>query len=1110
MIAWLHDGPTKFALAGLDLNVPVDLVPAGKYSKATNAVSKIEGRIETRDGITKIASIGAGVPIHTIFKLTQFNPAVLSERLVAVGQQLYTSPLSPAAFTALTGGPLFDNSPLSIIQFRFEADPSAWAIIANANGMMKRRSGYYQVLGVAPPTSTATATTAAGTGLLDSTLGTGYDWRYTYLNPVTLSESNGSPPMLQPGGTFVRQPTAFDNPAVTGQSPFVNPASAFDGIATTFADGVAAADSGSSQTTSCRWRALTSVAGTASSVVLSVDSLVLISKGGIGTNNVKLQYSTDSGITWTNIYSTSMTRARTTDAINLPVGADLTALMVRSTATATSGASNITGNTAESQVFEISVTVTLQAGAPLLLILTNQSANVCVTPPTDQQETAIRLYRRGGTLPNNWFQVGQYTVASLSQGACGAGTLLINDNIPDSQVQLGAILPQNNFQPVQSMQAVNFPLPVIFGPSDGRVLACGDPARPDAVYFSNKGNADIWGAEAWVVVANPGEQMMNGLVYNLRTFAFSRERLYIMLPNIVPGITFLPAETPCRHGLKGRWAFAAGEQGIYFVSKDGVYRTSGGPEQSIIDDSIRPLFPTREASVGTATNGYDAVNMDDEDGLRMVCHNSEIWFYYTGATTGKRQLMIYDERRSRWRPGTYTPAMQMAYSEPSGDSSLLYGGVDGSLYAAGGNDDAGAPISVSLTTGSFDQQRPLNLKEYLNVVFDLDPGGATRSSPVRVIPRLNGGILTASIMYSFTQANVDPVPAPWVSIGLPGFVAGQIINNRYSGRDGLAADMIYDGGIIWAPDQSSKATLRALKQGSGVAVLSVRQHVGNGVTIGDGYALVLAPIIANGGAGLPTEAHISRFLNGVETLTNSVIITPQLGDVFEIRITGNTIICYQNGAAIPGMTRLDAVAVVEGRPGIGADAFLGTATDIQWSDWVGTGAQVSLDIAGIGRQRVPLSLADIYGYNIEYDITWDATTAIKPVLYQYETLYRHEPAEVTHWELPKTDMGMQGWFHIRDIYIVLRSVASVTLQVIPDTGPAQSFVLPSTGGLKDTLYVKLAANKSNSYAFAMDSSAPFRLYASEVEVRAKPWLTNLGYKGIPLIGREQLGSMNVE
>lgn len=1124
MIEILHDGPTKFALAGLDLNVPVDLVPPNKYSKATNAVSKIEGRLETRDGISLIASIIAATPIHTIFRLTQFNTSVVSERLVGIGSDLYTAPLPAGNAFLLLAGPTFDGSPLSIIQFRFDADPAVWAIIANANGMMKRRAGYYQVLGVAPPTVKAIAT-ADGPGTLDSTTGTGYDWRYTYLNTVTLSESNGSPPMLQPGGTFTKRPTGFDNPAVGGQDQFTNPGGAFDNNSVTFADGLAAADSGSSQITSCRWKGVANVAGTAESVVLNIDSQAATNHGGLGSNTVRLEYSTDNGVTWTTIYSTGTSRARATDTVNLPVGGDLTALLVRSTVTATAGVNNVTGNDAESQVFEIYIVVTLQAGAPLRLVLTNQSANVCVAPPTDPQETAIRLYRRGGTLPNNWFNVGQFTISSLVQGLCGTGTLLINDNIPDSQAQLGAILPQDNFQPIQSVQAVNFPLPVIFGPSDGRVLGCGDPARPDAVYFSARGNADQWGAESWVTVANPGEQVMNGLVYNLRTFAFTRERMHIMLPNIIQGITFTPAETACRRGLKGRWGFTSGEQGIYFWSKDGIYRTSGGPEQSIIDDSIRPLFPTREAPTGTPTNGYDSINMDDEDGLRMAFHNGEIWCYYTGATTGLRQLMIYDERRSRWRPGTYTPRMQMAYSEPNTSSSLLYGGIDGSLYAAGGDDDSNTPIAVSITTGAFDQQRPLNLKEYLTLNLDIDPGGATAASPIVVTPRLNGETLAdvaINIIGSGRQRASLPLNDGWVFSEPGAFVYNPALNSVRARTDQASGELAAMFNTPVTRDHFIEATIAAIgvpgpagnnSNQNIMARMSIDPVTGlissyffgprhdGGFTFGWQYDVVPGEFF---GAG--TDSRRSFFPGFPDRFD----INPTPGDVIRLEVAGNTVTAKRNGIIVFGpVTDTDAMRlkkITGTRTGIDAYPENATPSTIEQLSSFRTGP---LPAGAILTPNIPSVGGEVYAYNIEFDVTWNAAAAIKPILYQYETLYRHEPAEVTHWELPRSSMGQQGWFHIRDMYIVLRSTAPVTLTVAPDAGDSQIFTLPSTYGRKQTIYVKLAASKANSYAFAIDSAKPFRMYNEECEVRVKQWLTKLGYQNVPLIAKEQIGSMNV-
>lgn len=901
-------------------------------------------------------------------------------------------------------------------------------------------------------------------------------------------------------------------------TPYSNPGFALDSNLATFASGIA--NAAVSTISACRWITWGAPLGPYSSLKLSIESEVAVPTAA--SSIAWLGYSTDGGVTWTTIYQvsgTNLTRARTTDNIVLPPGTNLANLQVRASIQTAAGI------TSTHRIYGIATAGVLTAAVPVTLALANQSANVCVTPPTDPQETAIRLYRRGGTLPDNWFQVGQFAVVTLAQGSCGAGTLLINDNIPDSQAQLGAILPQDNFQPIQSVQAVNFPLPVIFGPSDGRVLACGDPARPDAVYFSNRGNADLWGAESWVTVANPGEQIMNGLVYNLRTFSFSRERMYIMLPNIIQGVTFVAAPTPCRRGLKGRWGFVEGERGIYFWSKDGIYRTGGGPEESIIDDSIRPLFPTREAPTGTPTNGYDAINMADEDGLRMAFHNGEIWCFYTGATTGLRQLLIFDEHRSRWRPGTYVPAMQMAYSEPNTNSSLLYGGTNGSLYAAGGSDDAGTVIPVAITTGARDQERPLNLKQYLTLNLDIDPGGATTASPVVVTPRLNGETLAdfaLKVTGSGRQRVTLPLNDGW-EFSQPGAfvynaalksVYGRIITLAGAGFQGEVAAQLKSS---LGPDQFAEVTVAKylpFPLGPG----------GNNHTIGPAVRMTIDPATGliscyafslsydSFGRGLIWEVGVRPGQGfGVETTPIRDYLVPQVfgavvsvGDVLRIEAVGNQITAKINGAIVFGPVTDNRIAT--GQPGIEGYP---ENSDISNATQVSNFRCGALPTGVVLTPSLPFAGGEVYAYNLELDLAWNAAAAIKPILYQYELLYRHEPAEVTHWELPPSSMGQQGWFHIRDMYIVLRSTADVTLTITTDASPPQVFTLPNTYGRKQTIYLKLAANKANSYAFALDSAAPFRAYNDECEVRLKQWLTKLGYQNVPLIAKEQIGSMNV-
>lgn len=915
-VAYSHDYH-KCADGGLQLNLPPDLVPSGQYSRLTNAISRIEGQLQTRDGLALVCVVGVSA-IHTIFRLNQANPSVNGERLFGLSSELWSAPLpagdvpvqltnyivAGASFPAFPVS--FDGAPLSIMPYRFDADPQAWAIIANGAKMMKRKASYYEQLGLPAPTVMPDVTVGAAGNLLGD-----YNYRYTYVNTVTNTESNPSPVETTTTSETIR-PNAFTNPTpvagLGGEQPFNNPANAYDGSTATYADG--SVDNGpTNNALSCAWFGWTAPTITYGTLTLAVDleAFYTFNDGTGSAPIVQVDYSLDNGATWSNGFLQSGQFGRQTAFINLPPATDLTQVQVR----VWSFGFRVTPvhRTLQTRVYDI-YTIGIPPGIADTTF-TNQQAIVCVTPPVDPQESAIRLYRRGGTLTDTWYFVGQYQVTSLSQGVCGAGKLEIQDNAADSEIEANPTLELDNDMPVSSVNVQNQPLKAIWG-FDERVLGCGDPGRPEVVYFSKRSNADAWPPQNWIVVADPGTEMMNGIQWNLRCYAWSRERLYTLVPNVVQGATFTPQETACRRGLKGRWGFCAGEKGMYFVSKDGIYVTQGGAEESIIDDSVRPLFPTFDNPEGRDTDDYEAVDMTDEDGLRLSRHNSEIWFDYTGKTSGTRQTLIYDERRNRWRAyfsggDVLTSLAQMHYSEPETTSNLLTGKTTGSvLRSINAVADESDVIEVQVRTGAFDQGKPLNLKEYGDVIFDIDPGGADVANPVTITPYLD--------------ANQLP--------------------------------------------------------------------------------------------------------------------------------------------------------------------------------------QAAITVTGSGRQRVALSLEDKYGLNISFLIEWNTTSGHAPVLYQLDILYREEPAAVQHWEIPVNSLGLQGWFHVRDCYVTLRSASDVTMKYQMDNGSEQTFTLPSTAGEKKKVYVPFLANKVKLAGFTFDSDADFRIYQPECELRAKAWVTNLGYSVIPLFGAE--------
>ncbi len=308
------------------------------------------------------------------------------------------------------------------------------------------------------------------------------------------------------------------------------------------------------------------------------------------------------------------------------------------------------------------------------------------------------------------------------------------------------------------------------------------------------------------------------------------------------------------------------------------------------------------------------MNLERIEDIRLRFHNDELWFIYRGLNTGNLQQLVYDQNKKRWRAASYPVAITTAYSEEGTQSSLLLGDSTGSLYSTqtGTGDvlQASTPdIPVTIRTGAFDQGLPLNQKEYGNVLFDLDPGGATIGSPVTITPLLNGEVIT--------------------------------------------------------------------------------------------------------------------------------------------------------GAAIT--------------------------------------------VTGSGRQQVPLTLGDVFGFNISFAITFVRNSTINPILYQFDILWRSEPAAVTHWEARETSNGLIGWQHLRDMNIGLRSNTTVTLTLTFDSTTTQTYTLASTGGKRLKVYVPMNSNKFKLVRYSLDSTdvtQPFRIYEPDLEVRAKPWVTQLGYAVVKPFGGE--------
>lgn len=1128
---YVHD-LHKFADSGLQLRVPVDLVPANQYARFTNATSLIEGEIVTRPGLDLIAQLslintlvalsGSGhsattattisphylvanqqvvievdqvvdgsnialqqytvtigaVPtpttftfspsisvtyasgssaavvgrvlgqgygptaaVQSIFRLNQALTGVNTERLAAIGQKLFRAVVPDGDFyeLAVTGptgqiiGPAgFSGNPLAIVAFRFTRDAASWAIIADQNVMYKYRpsgqsnnqsqGAYFEPLGNAVP-DVAAVGSDGGVGNLNSTGGVGYDWRYTWVDGSTFTEGNPSPIYLTMGGSQTVRPTTYVNPYPSGSGAWINPPF-WDGMPTTGAvtNNTPKGSSSAAVTAGVQWGGVAPVDGIDTNTLnvvadLSASGQVLGSKPQA---YAQIQYSYDGGTTWQTLVQVSNAApGKKTYSAVIPSSASLANVLVWAFLYAGPVVDGVDGNPnqASGSITDVYYTLTVEPQTNTLALV-NKKANVCVEPSPYWWHRYINLYRRGGSLSDAWRLVGQFDKSALVQGACGAGLLTIVDNVSDTTLSTAALLELDNDQPVTSVSVMNQPLNFIWGPTNqAQILGCGDPARPECVYFSKNGNADAWPSDYFVEVSNPGEPIIGGCIYNTRNFAFSRERMYELVYGLSTNTTYTPFPTPCSRGLMSPWALCVGRE-IYFVSKDGVYASDGGAERSLVDDWIKPLFPTKDAP-GQPVNGYEAVDFTQPTKLRLRWHNDEIYFVYAGEQSGERFCLVFDTLRNRWRSAQYSNAIAELFSEGNTISSLLVGTVSGGLYETGGSMD------------------PTTLDALENVnIYRQQVSGVTLSAGTYYarVTRFDAGIESA-ISAESTAIVVDTQHS--ISAILPGPTANTTKWRLYYGT--------HQGG----ESQFQEFQEAALFSNRNINVKTA------------------------GSPGGPPNA-----ISGVIPVRVSTGAHDQ-GDPLNRKEYDNVIVDLDpGGGAVTIMPLLNA----EQQP------------------------QSAITVpAASGRQQVPLNLGGNYGFNLELDITWNASDTVYPVLYQYDILHRLDPVGVEHWESQDISLSMIGYYHVRDLYVAIRSTADVTFTLLLDGVHQQVYTLPSTGGERRKLYLQLASNKAKLYRFIFDSTAEFRLYDIDSETRAKPWVTALGYQIVKPFGSELFG-----
>lgn len=171
------------------------------------------------------------------------------------------------------------------------------------------------------------------------------------------------------------------------------------------------------------------------------------------------------------------------------------------------------------------------------------------------------------------------------------------------------------------------------------------------VWFSEPGNAEGYESRDYVQVSpGDGEAIIGCLVWNGQVFVFKESRLFVFW-----GVS-ANEEGKARFNFRtvdlgtrlvappesGGELFSSGAEGVYFVSSDGLWVTTGG-EPSLLSGELQPLATTRSL-IGPAATTFGSLRWADVQAVKFF---DDAIFVGLGATHTELLLRL-DLRGFRW------------------------------------------------------------------------------------------------------------------------------------------------------------------------------------------------------------------------------------------------------------------------------------------------------------------------------------------------------------------------------------------------------------------------------------------------------------------------------
>lgn len=224
----------------------------------------------------------------------------------------------------------------------------------------------------------------------------------------------------------------------------------------------------------------------------------------------------------------------------------------------------------------------------------------------------------------------------------------------------------------------------------------GATSSPSHIYFSEPGAPETFLSSNYLQLRpGDGERIEAIVAWREFVFVFKRSAFWVLYgtSSSATGVAifqYRPVSTGI--GAVSARAVAVGQDGVYFLGADGVYRTSGG-EPQLVSQIIAPFFT--EALLPLAAQS--TLNPAALEQASMVMVRERLYVALaTGADAVGSAMLVYDTRQNWWSLFDLHAAALVAFAPGTGIDELYFAASTGAQrvyrHAASLADDAGVAI----------------------------------------------------------------------------------------------------------------------------------------------------------------------------------------------------------------------------------------------------------------------------------------------------------------------------------------------------------------------------------------------------------------------------------